>query len=90
MPNLEQDILHQAEVEGVISENLDERLGVNTVAELSTLITTTIATELGDNTALADLAAPSATYVEAEAVAITNKINAILAALRESKIIPLV
>lgn len=32
--------------------------------------------------AIADLAAPSATYVEAEALASRNKINAILAQLR--------
>ena len=110
MPIPEQDILHQAAVEGVIKETLDEELGINTSAELTTrivaaintalgvdtaaelsaLIVSTIDTELGVNTVIADLAAPSATYVEAEALASRDKINAILAALRVSKIIPTV
>lgn len=41
-----------------------------------------------DHAAIADLAAPSATYVEAEAIAMTGKINAILDVLRDAELIP--
>jgi hypothetical protein len=40
--------------------------------------------------AIPDLASPSATYVQAEAVAARNKINEILAVLRDAELIPLV
>lgn len=42
-----------------------------------------------DHAAIADLAAPSATYVEAEALAARNKINEILDVLRDAELIPL-
>lgn len=38
--------------------------------------------------AVADLAAPSATYVEAEALAARNKINDILEVLRDAGLLP--
>jgi hypothetical protein len=41
-----------------------------------------------DHAAIADLAAPSATYVEAEALASRNKINEILDVLRDAELIP--
>jgi hypothetical protein len=41
-----------------------------------------------DHAAIADLAAPSATYVEAEALAARNKINEILDVLRDAGLIP--
>lgn len=41
-----------------------------------------------DHAAIADLAAPSASYVEAEALAARNKINEILDVLRDSGLIP--
>lgn len=41
-----------------------------------------------DHAAIADLAAPSAAYVEAEAVAMTGKINEILDVLRDAGLIP--
>lgn len=50
-----------------------------------------IATELAaasDHAAIADLATPSSTYVEAEAVAAAGKINAILDVLRDAGLIP--
>lgn len=41
-----------------------------------------------DHAAIADLAAPSAGYVEAEALAARNKINEILDVLRDAGLIP--
>jgi hypothetical protein len=41
-----------------------------------------------DHAAIADLAAPSATYVEAEALAARDKINEILDVLRDAGLIP--
>lgn len=41
-----------------------------------------------DHAAIADLAAPSGTYVEAEALAARNKINEILDVLRDAELIP--
>ena len=41
-----------------------------------------------DHAAIADLASPSASYVQAEAVAARNKINEILDVLRDSGLIP--
>ena len=41
-----------------------------------------------DHAAIADLAAPSGTYVEAEALAARNKINEILDVLRDAGLIP--
>ena len=41
-----------------------------------------------DHAAIADLAAPSATYVEAEALAARDKINEILDVLRDAELIP--
>lgn len=41
-----------------------------------------------DHAAIADLSAPSAAYVEAEAIAITGKINEILDVLRDAGLIP--
>lgn len=41
-----------------------------------------------DHAAIADLAAPSATYVEAEALAARGKINEILDVLRDAGLIP--
>jgi len=41
-----------------------------------------------DHAAVADLAAPSAAYVEAEALAARNKINEILDVLRDAGLIP--
>jgi hypothetical protein len=41
-----------------------------------------------DHAAIADLAAPSAAYVEAEALAARNKINEILDVLRDAGLIP--
>jgi hypothetical protein len=43
-----------------------------------------------DHAAIADLAAPSATYVQAEAVAAQGKINEILDVLRDAGLVPLV
>lgn len=42
-----------------------------------------------DHAAIPDLASPSATYVQAEAVAARNKINEILDVLRDAELIPL-
>jgi hypothetical protein len=41
-----------------------------------------------DHAAIADLAAPSSTYVEAEALAARGKINEILDVLRDAELIP--
>lgn len=41
-----------------------------------------------NNVAIPNLAAPSATYVEAEALAARDKINLILEVLREAELIP--
>jgi len=41
-----------------------------------------------DHAAIADLAAPSAAYVEAEALAARDKINEILDVLRDAELIP--
>jgi hypothetical protein len=41
-----------------------------------------------DHAAIADLGAPSATYVEAEQIAQTGKINEILDVLRDAGLIP--
>lgn len=41
-----------------------------------------------DHAAIADLAAPSGTYIEAEALAARNKINEILDVLRDAELIP--
>lgn len=41
-----------------------------------------------DHAAISDLAAPSATYVEAEALAARNAINEILDVLRDAGLIP--
>ena len=41
-----------------------------------------------DHAAIADLAAPSAAYVEAEALAARNKINEILDVLRDAGLVP--
>lgn len=42
-----------------------------------------------DHAAIADLATPSAAYVEAEAIAMQGKINEILDVLRDAGLIPL-
>lgn len=60
-------ILHQDEVEGVVSDELKA---------------------LSTHAAIADLAAPSAGYVEAEALATRNAVNGILAVLRDEGVIP--
>lgn len=70
-----EEILHQDDVEDVIDDKVEEVLE----------------DKLGgtsDHAAIADLAAPSGTYVEAEALAARNKINEILDVLRDSKLIP--
>jgi len=41
-----------------------------------------------DHAAIADLASPSASYVQAEAVAMRGKINEILDVLRDAEFIP--
>ena len=41
-----------------------------------------------DHAAIPDLASPSATYVQAEAVAARDKINEILDVLRDAQLIP--
>jgi hypothetical protein len=41
-----------------------------------------------DHAAIADLGAPSSTYVEAEAIAMTGKINEILDVLRDAGLVP--
>jgi hypothetical protein len=41
-----------------------------------------------DHAAVADLASPGATYVQAEAVAARNKINEILDVLRDAGLVP--
>jgi hypothetical protein len=41
-----------------------------------------------DHAAIPDLASPSATYVQAEAVAMRNKVNEILDVLRDAELIP--
>jgi len=41
-----------------------------------------------DHAAIPDLASPSASYVQAEAVAARNKINEILDVLRDAELIP--
>ena len=41
-----------------------------------------------DHAAIADLASPGSTYVQAEAVAARNKINEILDVLRDAELIP--
>jgi hypothetical protein len=41
-----------------------------------------------DHAAIADLAAPSSSYIEAEALAARNKINEILDVLRDAGLIP--
>lgn len=68
-------VLHQDSVEDVIEENVAENLETNLAAT-------------SDHAAIADLAAPSAGYVEAEALAARNKINEILDVLRDSGLIP--
>lgn len=68
-------VLHQDAVEEVISDELDENLETKLAAT-------------SDHAAIADLAAPSATYVEAEALAARGKINEILDVLRDSGLIP--
>lgn len=45
-------------------------------------------TRTSDHAAIADLAAPSAAYVEAEALAARGKINEILDVLRDAGLIP--
>lgn len=71
----EEDILHQEDVEGVIDEKVEEVLEEKLAGT-------------SDHAAIADLAAPSAAYVEAEQVAQTNKINEILDVLRDAGLIP--
>lgn len=44
--------------------------------------------DASDHAAIADLAAPSAAYVEAEALAARDKINEILDVLRDAGLIP--
>lgn len=64
----EEDILHQADVEAVINEVIEEGVGQ-------------------DQAAIADVAAPSGTYVQAEEAAMRTAINSILASLRVAGII---
>lgn len=69
------NVLHESAHDANISEELDENLD----------------TKLGatsDHAAIADLASPSASYVQAEAVAARDKINEILDVLRDSGLIP--
>lgn len=68
-------ILHQADHEEVIEENVAENFETNLGL-------------VSDDAAIANLAAPSAGYVEAEALAARDKINAILSVLREANLIP--
>lgn len=68
-------ILHQDDVEDVAVDVVTDEV-------------TTVLAAASDDAAIADLAAPSATYVEAEALAARNKINLILALLRESGLLP--
>ena len=44
--------------------------------------------DTSDHAAIADLASPGASYVQAEAVAARNKINEILDVLRDANLIP--
>jgi BarA-like signal transduction histidine kinase len=67
MAERDDKILHEADVEAVIDEELED---------------------VSTHAAIADLAAPSSTYVEAEALAQRNATNAILAVLRDAKLIP--
>lgn len=56
--------------------------------DVEQVIDDTIEAGIGENqAAIADLASPGATYVQAEAVAARNKINAILVVLRNAGII---
>lgn len=68
-------ILHQDDVEEVIEENVAENIETNLAAT-------------SDHAAIADLASPSGTYVQAEAVAARDKINEILDVLRDAGLIP--
>lgn len=68
-------ILHQDDVEEVIQD------------QMSGTVETHLA-DTSDHAAISDLAAPSALYVEAEALAARNKINEILDVLRDSGLIP--
>jgi BarA-like signal transduction histidine kinase len=71
----DETILHQADVEEVIEENVTENFETNLGA-------------VSDDAAIADLPAPSAAYVEAEQVAQQVAINKILSVLREANLIP--
>jgi hypothetical protein len=71
----DEKILHQADVEEVIEENVAENFEEN----------------LGDTSAQAavtNLPAPSAAYVEAEQIAITNRINLLTQVMRDANLIP--
>lgn len=70
---------HQDEVEAVAEEVVDDVGPAMVDAQLAAT---------SDHAAIADLAAPSAAYVEAEAIAMTGKINEILDVLRDAGLIP--
>lgn len=68
-------VLHQDEVEEVISDELD--------ANLETKLAAT-----SDHAAIADLGAASGTYVQAEHTAVRAAINGMLDVLRDAKLLP--
>lgn len=68
-------VLHQDEVEEVISDELD--------ATLETKLAAT-----SDHAVIADLGAASGTYVQAEHTAVRTAVNEILDVLRDAKLIP--
>lgn len=72
-------VLHQDAVEEVIDDRVEETAADTVDDQL-------VATS--DHAAIADLAAPSNAYVEAEALAARGKINEILDVLRDANLIP--
>lgn len=66
-PEADEHVPHEAEVEEVIREELQD---------------------VSTHGPIADLAAPSSSYVQAEAAASRAAVNGILAVLRDAKLIP--
>lgn len=71
----DEEILHQADTEAVIEENVTENFVENLQGA-------------SDNAAIADVGAASVGYVQAEATEVRTAVNAILATLRETGIVP--
>jgi hypothetical protein len=81
------EILHQDDVEGVISDKILEDLPTVLPDALDDTIEDALE-DLSTQVAVTNVSAPSATYVEAEAGAVVTRLNLVTQVLRDAGLIP--